>query len=126
MIMLILIAKNYKVIIKVAIINTAQLTVFYVIPYVIYRSFNLASASLWNMLAAQTLVMTIVSITPLPGGAGGAEGGFTLLFSVFFKEKIIPAVILWRIITYYSCILIGALFSIRLRKNKVKDNLKQE
>ena len=121
-----LIAKNYKVIIKVAIINTAQLTVFYVIPYVIYRSFNLESASLWNMLAAQTLVMTIVSITPLPGGAGGAEGGFTLIFSAFFKEKIIPAVILWRIITYYSCILIGALFSIHLPKSKVKDSLKQK
>lgn len=115
-----LIAKNYKVIIKVAVINTAQLTVFYVIPYFIYRSFNLASASLWNMLAAQTLVMMIVSITPLPGGSGGAEGGFTLLFSLFFKENILPAVILWRAITYYSCIFIGAFFVIHLPK---KENL---
>lgn len=116
-----LIAKNYKVIIRVAIINTAQLTVFYAIPYVIYRSFNLDSASLWNMLAAQTLVMTIVSITPLPGGAGGAEGGFTLIFSAFFKGKVLPALILWRIITYYSCIFMGALFTIHLPKNMVKD-----
>jgi uncharacterized protein (TIRG00374 family) len=114
----ILIAKNYKVVIRVIIINTVQLTVFYVIPYFIYRSFNLASASLWNMLAAQTLVMMIVSITPLPGGTGGAEGGFGFLFSIFFKEDILPAVILWRIITYYSCIFIGALFVIHPAKDK--------
>jgi len=117
----VLIAKNYKAIIKVATINAMQLTVFYVIPYFIYRSFNLSSASLWNMLAAQTLVMMIVSITPLPGGSGGAEGGFTLIFSMFFKEKTLPAIVLWRIITYYSCIIVGALFTIHLPKNKGKD-----
>ena len=113
----IFIAKNYTVVLKVVIINTAQLTVFYVIPYLIYRGFNLASASIWNMLAAQTLVMLIVSITPLPGGTGGAEGGFILLFKMFFKENILPGVLLWRIITYYSCILIGSLFTIHLPKN---------
>ncbi|HEY8891333.1 MAG TPA: lysylphosphatidylglycerol synthase transmembrane domain-containing protein [Clostridium sp.] len=117
-----LIAKNYKAVIKVAIINTIQLTVFYVIPYCIYRSFKLQSATLWNMLAAQTLVMTIVSITPLPGGIGGAEGGFALLFKAFFKENIFPAIILWRIITFYSCIGIGALFSIHLPRNTIKDD----
>ena len=113
----IMIAKNYKVIIRVAIINASQLTVFYVIPYFIYRSFNLSSASLWDMLSAQTLVMMIVSITPLPGGSVGAEGGFALLFSLFFKENILPAVILWRLITYYTCIFIEALFAVRLPKN---------
>jgi len=113
----IVIAKNYKVVVRVAIINTAQLTVFYIIPYLIYRSFNLVPASLWNMLAAQTLVMLIVSITPLPGGAGGAEGGFILLFKMFFKENILPGALLWRIITYYSCILIGSLFAIHLPRN---------
>ncbi|WP_298840265.1 lysylphosphatidylglycerol synthase transmembrane domain-containing protein [Clostridium sp.] len=113
----IFIAKNYKTVFRIVIINTAQLTVFYVIPYIIFRAFNLEYASLWNMLAAQTLVMLIVSITPLPGGAGGAEGGFVLLFTMFFKENILPGVLLWRIITFYSCILVGALFAIRLPKN---------
>ena len=68
------------------------------------------------MLSAQTLVMLIVSITPLPGGAGGAEGGFILFFKMFFKENILPGVLLWRIITFYSCILIGSLFTIHLPK----------
>lgn len=113
----IFIAKNYKIVLRVAIINTVQLTVFYVIPYIIYRSFNLGSANLWNMLAAQTLVMLIVSITPLPGGSGGAEGGFIFLFKMFFKENILPGVLLWRIITYYSCILIGSLFTLHRTKN---------
>ena len=115
-----LIANNYRVLIKVGIINTLQLTVFYIIPYCIYRSFNLDAVSLWNMLAAQTFVMMIVSITPLPGGLGGAEGGFVLLFKMFFKENILPAMFLWRIITYYSCIGIGTLFVIHLPRKKIK------
>jgi len=115
-----LILENYKVLLKVGIINTIQLTIFYIIPYFIYRSFKLESASLWNMLAAQTFVMMIVSITPLPGGLGGAEGGFVLLFKVFFKENILPGMFLWRIITYYSCIGIGLLFSIHLPKINLK------
>jgi glycosyltransferase 2 family protein len=117
-----LIAKNIKVVLRVAIINTAQLTVFYSIPYFIYRSFNLSSASIWNMIAAQTLVMMIVSITPLPGGVGGAEGGFTFILKIFFQQNIFPAVILWRIITYYSCIGIGALFVIHKPRNKASSN----
>jgi uncharacterized protein (TIRG00374 family) len=72
------------------------------------------------MLAAQTFVMMIVSITPLPGGIGGAEGGFILLFSAFFGENIFPAVVLWRLITYYSCIGVGVLFSIHRPKNTMK------
>jgi len=42
------------------------------------------------MLASQTLVMLIVSITPLPARSEGAEGGFIFLFKMFFKENILP------------------------------------
>jgi glycosyltransferase 2 family protein len=115
-----LIAKNFKVLLKVATVNTFQLVVFYSIPYCIYRSFNLNGATLWNMLAAQTFVMMIVSIIPLPGGEGGAEGGFYLLFKIFFKEDIVPAIFLWRIITFYSCIGIGGLFTIFIPNRKIK------
>ena len=116
-----LIAKNFKVLIKVVLCNAFQLLSFYSIPYCIYRSFNLNGATFWNMLAAQTFVMMIVSIVPLPGGEGGAEGGFYFLFSIFFKKDIVPAIFLWRIITFYSCIGIGGIFTIFIPNKKVKN-----
>ncbi|HEY5560537.1 MAG TPA: lysylphosphatidylglycerol synthase transmembrane domain-containing protein [Clostridiaceae bacterium] len=113
-----LIAKNFMVLFKVIFINTFQLTVFYIIPYCIYRSFNLNEVSLWNMLAAQTFVMMIVSMIPSPGGIGGAETSFVLLFNMFFKGEVYPALFLWRIISFYSVIVIGGLFTLLLPNRK--------
>ena len=108
-----LIVKNKKVLYKTVFINTLQLTVLYAIPYFIYRSFNFNSASLWNMLAAQTFVMMIVSIVPIPGGMIGADIGFAALYGRFFTENTaVAAMFIWRLITYYSCIGIGGIFAI--------------
>ncbi|MCY6959394.1 lysylphosphatidylglycerol synthase transmembrane domain-containing protein [Clostridium brassicae] len=111
-------SKNISLLIKCTVLTFVQLTVYFIIPYFIYRGFNFNSASLWNMVSAETFLNMIVSVIPLPGAAGGSEGGFYLLFSLFFtKETIMAALLLWRIITYYSCIAVGSLFTVtRSRK----------
>lgn len=49
------------------------------------------------------------TVMPTPGGAGGAEYTFTLLFGMLLgPAKLLMALVLWRIITYYSCIVFGA------------------
>jgi hypothetical protein len=108
----VLIVKNRRVLYKTVFINTLQLTVLYAIPYFIYRSFNFNSASLWNMLAAQTFVMMIASIVPIPGGLIGADFGFAALFGMFFTDKAVAAMFIWRLITLFSCIGIGGIFAI--------------
>jgi uncharacterized membrane protein YbhN (UPF0104 family) len=53
-----------------------------------------------------------MAIIPLPGAEGGAEGGFYLIYSLFFQSgTIITAIFIWRILTYYSVIALGSIFT---------------
>ena len=91
-----------------------QLTALFAVPFFIYKAFRSPGAPIFDMIAAQCFVTMISSYTPLPGAAGAAEGSFLVIFRMFFAEKILtPAMILWRLITYYSCIVAGAVFVLR-------------
>ena len=91
-----------------------QLTALFAVPFFIYKAFRSSGAPVFDMIAAQCFVTMISSYTPLPGAAGAAEGSFLVIFRMFFSEKILTqAMILWRLITYYSCIVVGAVFVLR-------------
>jgi glycosyltransferase 2 family protein len=92
---------------------------FYSIPYCIYRSFGFSSAHYIRMLSAQVLLAMFMSFIPLPGAEGGAEGGFYLIYRLFFKaDTILPAIFIWRILTYYLNILVGSISTLILRSRK--------
>lgn len=58
----------------------------------------------------QYFVQSISAIIPTPGGAGGAEAGFLLLFRPFVAvETLFPAMSTWRLMFFYLP-LIGAAF----------------
>ncbi len=89
-----------------------QLTALFSVPFFIYKAFHSPGLPLADMIAAQSFVTMVSSYTPLPGAAGAAEGSFLVLFQMFFSDKIIrQAMLLWRLIAYYSCILVGAFFA---------------
>ncbi|MCY6485100.1 lysylphosphatidylglycerol synthase transmembrane domain-containing protein [Clostridium aestuarii] len=109
-----LITQNFKILIIVSLVTAIQLTSYFIIPYFIYRSFNMNLAHFWNMVAAATFLNMVVTIIPLPGASGGSEGGFYLLFGMFFKgHTIVVAILIWRFITYYLCIVVGSIFTIK-------------
>jgi len=93
-----------------------------IVPYFIYRAFGLSQASLFDMLAANSFVSMIVCFFPLPGAAGASEGSFVMLFKMFFQDAslLMQGVLLWRIITYYSAIAIGAPFARISKKTKLE------
>lgn len=89
-----------------------QLTALFCVPFFIYKTFHNPGAPIVDMIAAQSFVTMISSYTPLPGAAGAAEGSFLVIFQIFFRQDIIrQAMLLWRLITYYSCIIVGAFFA---------------
>lgn len=104
------IVKHSKVLMLKAVIYTiVQLTMFFIIPYFIYLSFGMSGASIGSMIAGTAFVMTLTTIIPLPGAVGGAEGSFYMFFNFFFiSNNIMAAILLWRLITFYSCIILGS------------------
>jgi len=104
-----LIAKQSKGLITKAVIYTIlQLTIYFIIPYFIYLSFGMKSANIGSMIAGTAFIMMITAVIPSPGAIGGAEGAFYVLFGLFFaSNNIMAAILLWRLITFYSCIIVG-------------------
>ncbi len=104
-----LIKGNRKMWLKTGILTFFQLTFLYMITYCIQRGLE-SSGDFIDIISIQSLVQMITSFVPLPGASGAAEGSFVLFFGSFFSgHNIGPAVILWRAITYYSCIILGGL-----------------
>ena len=114
--------KNTKLVFEVYSLTILQLTCIFVVPYFIYRSFNLYGAKMSDMIAAQSFVTMASAFIPLPGGSGAAEGSFFAFFNIFFTESTIKsAVLLWRVMTYFLTILISAPFSGVRSVNSKKD-----
>lgn len=107
-----LIAEHKKMCTYVSVFTFLQCAAFFSIPYCIYKSFGFNSADIFTLTAAQIFLINFMAIIPLPGAEGGAEGGFYLIYSLFFQSgTIITAIFIWRILTYYSVIALGSIFT---------------
>ena len=63
-----------------------------------------------NTVTASAYVYVIGAFVPIPGASGGIEYGFTQFFGNFIKlSKISAVLLLWRFITYYFGVIVGAL-----------------
>ena len=110
---------NKHLIFKSYILTFIQISCVYIIPYFIYKSFNLKGEKISDMMAAESFVTMVSSFMPFPGGSGAAEGSFYLFFSDFFTpETIKPAIVIWRFITYFLTIIISAPFS-KMHKDRI-------
>ncbi len=107
-------------------ITVFQITLNSLVPYFIYRSFGLHTAPVTTMVAAQVFVAMVSAFVPLPGASGGAEGSFFLFFGMFFQNAILPAILLWRFLTYYSNILVGGIVAYIGGKRYYKSASEQE
>lgn len=116
-----------KLVLAAALLTVVQLTAMFLVPYCIYRSFGLNDASPFDMICSQAFVTLISGMIPIPGASGAAEFSFTALFALFFTPATIKsATLIWRIITYYLSILVGAPFAYMTKtttRNKLLDDL---
>lgn len=66
----------------------------------------------------QYLVQTISSAVPSPGGVGGAEAGFLLLFAPFVEPAVLlPAMSTWRLLFFYLPLIGAALIFFAMRRS---------
>ena len=92
-------------------LNIASLLCLYIVPYfVLYSMSSSYGMDIQETLTASAYVYVMGSFVPIPGASGGIEYGFTQFFGNFIGLNMIGAVlIIWRTITYYLGIIIGAM-----------------
>ena len=64
-------------------------------------------ASYLRLLCMTVYIYAAITLIPTPGNSGVSEGAFYLVFSEIGSEGIFWAMLLWRLICYYSLLLIG-------------------
>ena len=91
--------------------NVLALIFEYSIPFILllgmgdYTSYNMLEA-----IVTSAYVMLLGSFVPMPGGTGGLEYGFITFYGNFITGTTLSAImLLWRFITYYFGMFIGAI-----------------
>lgn len=126
---------NVKMLIVTYILVFFQVIAILSVPYFIYISFGMPEiavangksvGTLFDFVCIQSFVLFTSNLVPLPGASGGAELAFTMYFGQFFIvaniNKIKPAILLWRFVTYYGSLIISAPFSYLTKGKKAADD----
>lgn len=92
-------------------LDIIALASLYLVPLmVLYGTGDYNSFNALECIIAVAYVMLMGSFVPLPGGTGGLEYGFTQFFGNFISSSQLMAIMLvWRFITYYLGLFIGAI-----------------
>lgn len=100
--------------------NFLALIGLYIIPLIVlFAMGDYSSMNGFEVIVSSAYVMLIGSFVPIPGGSGGLEYGFMSFYSNFLTGSVLPAVMLvWRFITYYFGMIVGAISFYIKRVNK--------
>ncbi|MEA4998459.1 MAG: lysylphosphatidylglycerol synthase transmembrane domain-containing protein [Candidatus Limiplasma sp.] len=78
------------------------------VAYLVYRALGLTQNHYFELFAMQLFLYLATSFAPTPGATGATEGGFYLFFAMVFPQGLLySAMLVWRLFTYYSHLLIG-------------------
>ncbi|MBQ3309495.1 flippase-like domain-containing protein [Candidatus Saccharibacteria bacterium] len=85
-----------------------QMTVYFVIPFVVYKALGLSGTSFLQLFFLQTVLFMATSGLPLPGAIGASEAAFLSLYGLAFGEEMLGgAMLLNRSISFYWFVLIA-------------------
>lgn len=112
--------REYTKLGKVAVVTLLQLLAYYIIPYFILLALGVTGINLVMVMSLHVLIFMIISLFPIPGGTGGAEYSFSVLFLSFVhsQSKLVLAMFLWRLLTYYFGIFAG-MIALMIKPDKV-------
>ncbi|ANK60082.1 lysylphosphatidylglycerol synthase transmembrane domain-containing protein [Loigolactobacillus backii] len=114
------IKRDTKTIVVASLLTFIQLIFYYSVPYFVLLSLGLNKTNFFEVLVMHIMIVMIISLFPIPGGSGGAELSFKALFATFItsNSKLVLAMILWRVMTYYLGMFIG-MFAMVVKPDKV-------
>ncbi len=84
------------------VVNILDIFLYFSITYWIYKALDLHAYNAFQVIGFQAVLYLFYTFIPLPGGSGGAEVGFAVIFGpVFGQGKAQVAMVIWRFITFY-------------------------
>ncbi len=107
----IILLQNKGKFIKGIFYNLMALCSLYLIPLVLlYGMGNFNVITSYEAIITSAYVMLIGSFVPIPGGSGGLEYGFIAFYGNYIKGTTLKSImLLWRFITYYLGMILGAI-----------------
>jgi uncharacterized protein (TIRG00374 family) len=104
---------NKHVIYKVFIITFIQRCALFSITWFTYRAFHLMIEHPSTIVTLQALISVATDMLPFPGGMGISENLFVEIFrNIFGEDRVLPAMMISRGISYYTQILISGIMTI--------------
>ncbi|MGN0076461.1 MAG: YbhN family protein [Parafannyhessea sp.] len=100
-------AKDWPSMLLTLAVTMAQLASLYMIPWFVLNAFGV-QADFLDCLAAGSMVQMVSSAVPLPGGTGGAEGGFFMFYGGLFGTSATAGYLIWRLITFIAPTILAA------------------
>lgn len=114
--------KNIRKLFRATLYNIIGLVFYYVIPLFVFFSIGeVSSITVLESIVCSGYTYLIGSFVPIPGGTGGLEYGFIQFFQGFTVGATLSAcMILWRFITYYFGMIIGAVSLLFYKRREEK------
>ena len=104
----------YSVIYQVAILS---------IPFFVLRAFGGTNGWL-SVFSLVVYIYAAITVIPTPGNSGAAEGSFYAVFASLTGGNLFWAVLIWRLLCYYSWLILGlvllGLRSLHIKKKPLK------
>lgn len=102
--------QDKKLFIKLIFVHFIGLISSYLIPLTLAYAMGISSYTGIEAIVLSSYVMLIGAFVPIPGGTGGLEYGFMTFYGFFIKgSKLNAIMLLWRFITYYFAMILGAI-----------------
>lgn len=114
--------KNISKLFRATLYNVIGLVFYYIIPLFVFFSIGeVSSITILESIVCSGYTYLIGSFVPIPGGTGGLEYGFIQFFQGFTVGATLSAcMILWRFITYYFGMIIGAVSLLFYKRREEK------
>ena len=94
--------------IKLLLLSTVFQTAMCSMPFFAVRTFD-GDLGYFEALFMCIFIQAAVSLIPTPGNSGAAEGSFYMVFSSLGTAGTFWAMLIWRVLCYYSFVMIGVL-----------------
>ena len=102
--------QDKKLFIKLIFVHFIGLISSYLIPLTLAYAMGISSYTGIEAIVLSSYVMLIGAFVPITGGTGGLEYGFMTFYGSFIKgSKLNAIMLLWRFITYYFAMILGAI-----------------